>query len=427
MKKLFVATLCFAACTSGNPDDNSPHALGTIILGEHHPTGGGTASPIVSAGFIPDANVLACVGQVAGCQLAQKPICAQSCALDEFCSFDENCGAVCKPVCRLACGTGEVCVFDSNSQPTCVLPQTFDAGPLAFSGTTTAITLFPPYAYTASQQGAPFLGGAQLEVQAQGALGAGFAAFDEKYSATTFLQTAVPLDQLDRTAVFGGATVPIDWLPGHDQIVITLTGAGGNVTCNSDDTTGHYDIPREALDAAIGQGTTLSLTVERQRKEVRKSEHTIGALAGVLVQPRGWLELTTISSESTSFVGCSAGSTACGTGADCVDLNKDESNCGSCGHQCSSNALCVSGQCVDQSVACNSCINAATTTTCSKQNNTCNANVECVALSTCLQGCADSTCQSNCFTAHPNGQTDFDNLGQCLCFTACSSECKGQC
>jgi hypothetical protein len=425
MKKLLLL-LCLGACTSQNPADNSPHALGTIILGEHHPPNGGSSSPIVSAAFIPDFLQSSCSAIVGGCELAVAPVCGQTCSFGEVCAFDAGCNAVCTQVCNKACNQGEVCAFDGNNQPTCVVKQTFDAGPLAFSGTTTAITLFPPYAYTAQQQGAPFLAGGQLEVQAQGASGAGFAAFDEKFTATSFLQTAVPLDQLSRDAVFGTDPLELDWAPGGDRMIVSMSGAGGAVTCDVADS-GQYFIAREALNAAIGTGTALSLTVERERKEVRKGKHTIGALAGTFVQPEGWLELVTLSSESASFVGCGVGKAACGTGTACTDLTSDAMNCGGCFVKCAPSQICAASQCVDPQQACDSCYMTAMTGACRSENSACVNDADCAALRACLDACADTTCQNNCFTAHTSGQSNYQAYVSCVCNTACTNECASAC
>jgi hypothetical protein len=354
-------------------------------------------------------------------------LCSTSCVLGEVCAFDDNCAAVCKTVCNKACNNGEVCILDGANQPSCVPSQSFDAGPLAFSGTTTAITLFPPYVYKASQQGAPFLAGAPLEVQAQGAVGAGFAAFDAKYTATSFLQTVVPLDQIPRTMLFGGGTVPVDWVPGGDHIVITVSGAGGSATCNPNDHDGHYDVPRSVLNAALGQGTALTLSVSRQRKEIRKGMHAMGPLPNAIVQPEAWLELVTLSTESAGFVGCGAGKAACGTGAACVELATDVNNCGGCGVKCGASQICVSGQCNDPIAACNNCYVAAMTGKCRVQNDACSNDSECAALRSCLDACADTTCSNNCATAHPNGETSYDNYVQCVCDTACVNECATSC
>jgi hypothetical protein len=426
--KTLLLLLVAGGCTASNPEDNSPHALGTIILGEVHPPGGGSSSPIVSAGFIPDAAaVAACQAEVAGCVLAVAPTCMPGCAFDEYCTFDGLCNAYCQKACTRACNRGEICVLDGANQPTCILQETFDAGPLAFSGTTTAITLFPPYAYTAQQQGAPFLAGAQLEVQAQGASGAGFAAFDETYTATSFLQTLVPLDMLPRETVFGPDSVPIDWAAGGDRVVISLAGAGGAVTCNADDGAGHYDIPREAVNAAVGMGTALSLTVQRERKEIKKGKHTQGPLAGAVVQPQGWLELVTMSSESASFTGCGAGKAACGSGSSCTDLTIDPMNCGGCGVKCAPAQICVTSQCVDADQACNDCYTAAMTGDCRSQNSACVNDAECAALRACLEGCTNTTCQNDCFTQHSAGQANYQDYVSCVCNTACQNECGRAC
>jgi hypothetical protein len=429
MKKLLVAVVIVAGCTSDNTNgvDNTPHALGTITLGESHPPNGGQSSPIVSASFIPDAaTTSSCNAQLAGCTVIVTPTCT-GCQAGEFCAFDGGCNAVCKKVCNKACGTGQVCILDAANQPTCVLSQSFDAGPLAFSGTTTAITLFPPYAYQAMQQGAPFLGGAQLEVQAQGAAGAGFAAFDEKYTATTFLQTLVPLDQIPRTSLFGSDAAPVDWVAGHDQIVVTASGAGGVATCKADDSSGHFDVPRAVLEAAIGTGTSLTLSVSRQRHEIHKGKSAMGPLPGFIVQSEGWLELVTLSTESTGFTGCGAGKQACGTGSACADLATDDQNCGACGVKCASAQICVAGQCVDPVMACNDCYTAAMSGKCKSSNNACLADAECAALRTCIDGCATDACVQDCGSQHQAGQTSFNNYIQCVCDTACTAECAGSC
>jgi hypothetical protein len=427
MKKLLAAFLLFAGCTSSNSENNGPHALGTITLGESHPSSGGNSSPIVSASFVPDASIHGCTADLAGCEVVAAPTCTPSCAIGEFCTFDESCSAVCKKPCSRACNTGEVCVFDAGNQPVCVVAETFDAGPLAFSGTTTAITLFPPYAYTATQQGAPFLSGGNLEVQAQGAIGAGFTAFDVKYTATSFLQTVTPLDQIPRTTVFGPGMVPIYWVAGNDQIVITASGSGGSATCIAEDSSGSFNLPREVVDATVGKGTALSLSVGRRRTEVRKGIPTQGQLSNAFVQPQGWLELVTLSMESTSYVGCGQGRAACGTGSACVDIMADKQNCGGCGVKCASAQICLRGQCADPVMACNDCFIASQTGDCKSSYNACTADTECSALRTCVDACADNTCVQNCFNAHPTAATLWDNFINCACHTACTAECVGTC
>ncbi|MGH7295089.1 MAG: hypothetical protein ACRELB_09155, partial [Polyangiaceae bacterium] len=181
----------------GGGDDGgstTPHAQGTILLGESHAPTGGTSTPVVAASFLPDSSAAAasCATQVAGCTFVTAPKCGASgdaCGLDQTCAWDSACNATCVPACTLGCTTGQECYFAAPNTPACRQIETFDAGALAFQGTTAPITLFPPYEYTAAAGGAPFFPGAQIEVQASGATGAGFDSFDEKFTATTLLQT----------------------------------------------------------------------------------------------------------------------------------------------------------------------------------------------------------------------------------------------
>jgi hypothetical protein len=333
----------------GGGGSDSPHALGVIVLGETHAPTGGTSTPVVTAGFTPDSTALpqACSTQVAGCTLVTTPKCGTGCGTGEQCAWDASCNATCQPACTVDCGGGQECYFVSPGQGACRVKQSFDAGALAFAGTTTPITLFPPYAYEAMGMGAPFLAGAQLEVQASGASGAGFDKFDEKFTATSFLQTSPPISQLTSATVFGVGTVPIGWNPGNDSIIVTVSGAGGIVTCDAQDSTGSFAIPRDAMNAAVGKGggSALTLTVTRERDEWHKDQSAHGTLVGATVQPSGWLELTTMSAESAVFQGCQITSdTMCPDG--CFDLDTDPLHCGSCSTVCIGGQICSNGGCM---------------------------------------------------------------------------------
>ena len=167
-----------------------PHSLGTIVLGESHGSGASTKStPIVVASFLPDAVLgKSCRKKLdAGCEILEIPKCSKTststtgCNSDEQCTFDVSCEPVCKKLalCEKPCSEDEVCKLASStaSRGTCVKSESFDAGPLAFSGTTTSITMYPPYRFESTGQGAPFLAGAELKFQAQGATEAGFEKF----------------------------------------------------------------------------------------------------------------------------------------------------------------------------------------------------------------------------------------------------------
>lgn len=333
-----------------------PHALGTIVLGESHSSADGVSSPVVSVSFVPDAKLAkSCTRKVGACEVTQIPKCTTGaiagCGTGETCAFDDSCQPKCVKTCTKACGSGEECFF-STSGPDgtgmdCRKVTTFDAGAIAFGGTTESLTLFPPYSVRPDGNGAPFLPGSEVRVIATGAKEAGFEKFDEKFTTTSLLETTPPLRKLTRAAVFGSGSIPIAWAKGEDTIVVTVTGAGGTATCKADDKAGKFDLPREVVTAAIGDGTTttsaLSFAVTRERVETRKEKKTIGSLPGQTVQPVGWLQLTTRSTESYSVQSCASGTSECGE--TCVNLQSDSKNCGACGKACTAGYYCSAGTC----------------------------------------------------------------------------------
>jgi hypothetical protein len=421
-----------------DPANQPPHSLGTIILGESHASGGGgTASPIVSATFVPDAiKARACTKKLdASCEIAERPKCTKTtentsgCADNEVCTFDESCTSVCKKVavCSLECEEDEVCTLDKAGKATCTKPETFDAGPIAFSGTTTPITLYPPYRYeTTGTKGAPFLAGADIKVQASGATAAGFEKFEEQFKSTTFIQTTPALNKLSREKIFGTGSVPIAWAPGADTILVTVSGAGGAVTCKATDSAGKFDLPRTAIAAAMGDGKTgegtqsLSLSVARQRKETKKDKKAKGELTAITVQPEGWLDLITVSTETTSFQGCPTGQSYCGT--ECVNLKTDAENCGACGKVCGSGMTCGNGTCANPADACKSCELGSKTSTCKTTWTACSSNTACNKLWTCLEACQTQSCAQTCVQQNPDGQSLAQSHAQCV-QNACADVC----
>jgi len=105
---------------------------------------------------------------------------------------------------------------------------------------TTPITLFPPYEYQSSAQGAPYLTGKSIEVQASGAAEAGFDKFDEQFTATTLLQTN--LASLSSATISGTGPIPLTWAAGSDSINISVSGPGGVATCTATDSSGSFQI-----------------------------------------------------------------------------------------------------------------------------------------------------------------------------------------
>lgn len=334
-----------------------PHALGVLVLGESHLAGQSTMTPLVSVSFVPStAGVTACATKVEGCAVTVAPRCkSDGCASGEVCAFDASCKPTCKkiPTCNVTCADDETCAPDPKSKTgagKCQKKESFDAGPLAFSGTTTAISLFPPYAYRAQSDGAPFVSGASLRVKAQGAVGAGFAAFDESFTATSFIQTKPALEKLHKEDVFGQGPLTVGWVPGEDAIVVTVASQYGSAQCPADDAKGSFAVPRAVIDAVrsspdgSGKSGSVTASIARQRRELKKDKRTVGSLSGATVEPVGWLELVTSSMESSAFQGCSGESVACADA--CVDVSVDADNCGACGHACGASEHCAAGKCV---------------------------------------------------------------------------------
>ncbi len=469
----------------GGGATSTPHALGVVALGETHAPSGGTSTPSVLAAFIPDASMVAqtCAKQISGCTFVSAPQCGgsgSSCGEGETCNWDSACNPTCTAACSKACGTGEECYFSSPNQPECRQIQTFDAGALALAGAgmTTPINLFPPYAFDSTAQDAPFLAGKSIEVQASGAAGAGFGKFDETFTATTLLQTN--LSSFSSTGISATGGIPLTWTTGSDSINVVVAGAGGAATCTATDANGTFQVPSAVVVAALGGTTELSVTVTRERDEWHKNESTHGTLSTATVQPVGWLELTTTSSESAMFQvtlppqcsgpeevlcpdgcfdtqtdlhhcgscttvcsstescfegQCIAGTQCSGPGDvscpdGCFDVETDQYHCGSCTTVCSSTESCVNGQCSAVTTTdCTTCQSTADTGTCSTSFSTCEADAECNSYGSCYAACTsgDTTCQSNCETEYPTGYTDFLNYKDCICFTACPSECATAC
>ncbi|HSO39712.1 MAG TPA: hypothetical protein VLT33_44605, partial [Labilithrix sp.] len=373
-------------------------------------------------------------------EILAAPKCTKStttgtgCLANEACTFDDACAAVCKPfsttttTCETACGADEVCKV-TGTTAACVKVQTFDAGPIAFSGTTTTITLFPPYRFETTGQGAPFLGGAQIQVQAQGALEAGFEKFDEKFTATTFVQTDPPLGKIPRATVFGTGVIPVGWAPSaastSDAVIVTVAGSAGTVTCKLKDTAAKFDIPRAVVKAAQGETAEstapVSISITRQRKEVHKDKKAKGELALTPVQPEGWLELVTQSSETASFQGCtSSGQSLCDDV--CTDTSFDVKNCGACGKTCTGTQTCNSGVCTGSTTSCISCKTNAKAGVCSSQSSSCELDVNCSNLSFCVSQCTTATCVSTCNSNYPSGVSKFAPLKSCW-DTQCAASC----
>jgi len=429
--------LC-AGCPAGDDvvDPNEPHALGVISIGEAHASTGGTASASVGTVFMPDAagqaNAGACSVEVAGCYIPQRPDCGGTCGDDEACGFGPDCGSVCARICDADCGSGEECYFPTPDAPACRLRQSFDAGAIAISGTTTPVTLFPPYSFDGVDEGSLFLDGAELTATAVGASTAGYDAFAETFTATRLLRSQPPLHELGLIDVFGDGDVPIQWIAGDDVVKIAATvtsiyGTAQTITCEADDASGRFDLPRAAIDAAIDGEPLDAMTVaiSRQRTTMAYGIPTVGSIPGEVVQPIGWLELTTTSTETTSFEGCEGDELLCSN--ECVDTNNSTEHCGECGNDCASGDYCSSGTCAGSS-ACSTCINEESTTgSCATLYNTCTNTPACANLRSCNNACTTQDCVNQCFKDHADGVDLYNDWVGCICNSACNTECFDSC
>jgi hypothetical protein len=420
---------------TGDPMDG-PHALGTIILGESHPAGSGKTVPTVGASFIPDVDGVgggaACTESVAGCQIALVPDCKDSCDDDQYCGFDAGCKPTCQAICDEQCGAGEVCYFPAPNTTGCKKIESFDAGALTFMGTLIPITLFPPYVFESDVNSSPFAPGSAATVQASGASGAGFEKFEKEFTSTDFMQTSPKLDTLGFSEVFGAGPLPVKWTPGTGEVTITATVQSpdfkfGTITCKADDASGSFDVPREALKAAIDgeEIGNLTLSVQRQQTVLYKDLTTKGELTGVMVQPVGYLQIITSSTEFHAFQGCNPGEAVCNEA--CVDVQFDDANCGGCGDECAAEDSCNEGTCSGPTV-CNECAEAAKTGACKAENDACDADPVCKAFEACFTKCQTQACVDLCVEGLTQDDVDLYNAQiSCLCDEACLNECAGEC
>ena len=429
------AFACATNATFTDPlSDTTARAQGTIMLSASHSPGSSTVSPSVAVSFVPDtSSTLTSCGttQIESCTITQAPDCKSlGCGIGETCGWDDSCNAACIPACTLSCGQDQRCLRDGNGTQSCVAIQTFDAGPVAISGGTMPITVYPPYGWKGTDEGAPFAPGANLRVQAQGPVGAGFAAFDISFQATTLMEANPPLDQLDLGTFFGSDDVMLGWVPGSDRVYVNLQGAGGSARCLAQDSSGAFSLSRDVINAVEGTGDAqvqaVSLSLERVRLDRHQDAKTVGSLDNQTIQPHAWIDVATTSTESTSLQACKSTETSCG--AKCVDTQSDPNNCGSCGNSCGAGS-CYQGNCQTSSGgSCTTCQAQADSSSgmCASEYASCTGT--CKSLLTCVMGCSGSTsCAQSCYSTYSSGASAFQSYFSCLCGNACSTECATQC
>ena len=440
-----------------------PHALGIITLGETHSASGGAVVPSVSAFFVPDAASgaaagagVVCTRAVGSCEMVLTADCNDTCETSQYCAFDANCEPVCQDICDLTCPEDEFCYFAAPGSPACGRVERFDAGTLVFSGTTAPVTLLPPYTFSSDAETSLFTSGALLGVSASGAAEAGFAPFQQSFTATNLFQTSPSLESIGRGEVFGDQPLTLSWVPGTDALHITITltdAARGSATliCEADDEGGSFSVPRQALRDAV-EGRALSnvmVTLTRSRTEVHRGFDTQGQLSGATVQPVGWLELVTTSTEFHNFAGCQSGLAVCGDA--CANLMTDRNNCGACGNACAASDYgCTNGTCApcapEQASCGGRCIDTSEDPlNCGACNRVCAMGTECFygQCEECFGTC--STCPEGGFCGNGciNLDTDETHCGDCdypcetgdrcvggECEAGCASgttDCNGTC
>ena len=126
---------------------------------------------------------------------------------------------------------------------------------------------------------------------------------------------------------------------------------------------------------------------------------------------------------------CASGTTPCGN--QCVDLQRDATNCGACGKSCDPHNVCTMGvctlDCVSGMTICGtSCANLATdNSNCGKCGTVCGAGM------ICSGGACGVTCQTglmNCGGTCVNLQSDNQNCGACSVLCSAGQACsQGTC
>ncbi len=78
--------------------------------------------------------------------------------------------------------------------------------------------------------------------------------------------------------------------------------------------------------------------------------------------------------------------------------------------------------------SCDGCTQWATTGqgACVGTVQTCLNDGDCSALVDCFNGCGTQTCINNCAAAHPSGYMLYQQIGACVCDTACPTECGNE-
>ena len=155
---------CASNTTTTDPlSDLTVRAQGTISLGATHAPGSSTITPSVGVSFVPDTSVtLSACGQTQTdtCVVTQAPDCSQlSCGVGDTCGWDGSCNAACIKQCTMTCPDQQTCSLAGDGSMSCQPIQTFDAGPVALSGTNMTVAVYPPYAWKGTQDGSPFVPG----------------------------------------------------------------------------------------------------------------------------------------------------------------------------------------------------------------------------------------------------------------------------
>ena len=245
------------------------------------------------------------------------------------------------------------------------------------------------------------------------------------------MTTSPSLSDLSLAKVFGSGDLPVKWKAGEGEVTVSVAVtaddfSSGWLTCEADDTSGSLEIPRDAILAAIDGGDVagMSVSIERRRVDTTKGLTTTGTLTGVTVEAVGWVDIVTVSTETHTFEGCDSNELFCGD--ECIDVEYDNDNCGSCGNSCIEGDSCEGGACVGIG-ACNACAEDSEEGACKSENDACDADPDCAALKACIKGCNSSACIDECAGDNPDGIDLYNETGYCICEDACYDECYNYC
>jgi len=102
----------------------------------------------------------------------------------------------------------------------------------------------------------------------------------------------------------------------------------------------------------------------------------------------------------------------------------DDCLCGSCASNCA--AECSSKP-TNENQTCDACVSSQGSTACAAQLDACNSSPDCVAYDTCLSSAVTDADVQACAQQHPQGAQELGAFVDCLCKSACPTQCAQEC